>query len=180
MEYFSRLNINFDNFEEDSDPQDDEPSTESGSSSSSLSSSSSSLSSTSPSSDPTEEQKISTPDGSNHSIGTPETSDDDDEESVDLNGLFSGNDRVMQYQGEEVKETKTDEPRRQSCPDPHTLHKIAMRYMYLHESDDGKLSLSDSALVVEKELAWLMFHINPDESYGRMSYVANSYANAAA
>ena len=63
MEYFSRLNINFDNFEEDSDPQDDEPSTESASSSSSLSSSFSSSSSTSPSSDPTEEQKISTPDG---------------------------------------------------------------------------------------------------------------------
>ena len=175
MEYFSRLNIDFDDLEEDSDPQDDEPSTESTSAPSSLSSSSSS--SPSPSSHSGEEEKISTPDNSNHSIGTPETSDDD-EDSVDLDDLFNDNGLVHEHQDEEVHNRNTDEPRRQSCPDPHILHKLAMRYLY--ESDDSKLSVSDSALVVEKELALLLFHVDLEDSRGRLSYAANTYANAAA
>ena len=167
MEYFSRLDIDFDDdLGEDSDESD----TESTSASSSLSSSS-----TSSSSDSLEEQKISTPhssNGSNHSIGTLESSDDG-EESIALEDLFSDNERIVQYHDEGAHSRHTDEPRRQSCPDSHTLRRLTMRYL-------SKLSLSDSALVVEEDLASLMFHINPKDSYGRLSYVPNSYANVAA
>ena len=166
MEYFSRLNIDVDD-EEDSD----ESGTESTSASSSLS-----PSSTSSSSDSLEEQKFSTPDssnGSNHSIGTLESSDDG-EESIALEDLFSDNERIVQYHAEGAHSSRhTDEPRRQSCPDSHTLRRLTTRYL-------SKLSLSDSALVVEEDLASLMFHINPKDSYGRLSYVPNSYANVAA
>ena len=169
MEYFSRLNIDFDDLEEDSDPQDDEPSTESTSASSSLASSSSSSPSTNSAS--IEEHKTSTPDSSNHSIGTPETTGGD-EESVGLDELFPDHRsiRFLQQQNWGEEDTRTaDELRRKSCPDPHILSQLAMRYLY--DSDDSKLSLSDSALVVEKELASTMFHIDPNNSYGRLSYV---------
>ena len=172
MEYFSRLNIDFDDAEdEDFGPQDDdEPATESASTSASSSLALSSSSATS-SSDLTEEQKKSTPDSSNHSIGTPETTGGD-EESVGLDELFPDHRsiRFLQQQDWEEEDTGTaDELRRKSCPDPHILSQLAMRYLY--DSDDSKLSLSDSALVVEKDLASTMFHIDPNNSYGRLSYV---------
>ena len=153
MEYFSRLNIDFDDLAEDSDLQDDEPSTESTSASSSLSSLSSSP--PSPSSHSGEEEKISTPDNSNHSIGTPETSDDD-EDSVDLDELFPNN--TGKLEEELLNETDNDEPRRQSCPDPHTRRKLCMALTKnaAHSDKLGRRSFSDSAVVLRKELASIM------------------------
>ena len=179
MEYFSRLNIDFDDLAEDSDLQDDEPSTESTSASSSLSYSLSSSSSSppsppSPSSHSGEEEKISTPDNSNHSIGTPETSDDD-EDSVDLDELFRNN--TGKLEEELLNETDNDEPRRQSCPDPHTLRKLCMALTKnaAHSDKLGRRSFCDSAVVLRKELASIMC-LPTQASFGRQLSLGNAAA----